>query len=67
MEDKEQYNNIPVFYCKHCLSLKILSVPGIEDLDFCDECGTTNIGKTDIKTWEKMYKEKYGFNYLDKF
>ena len=63
--EKEEYNKEPVFYCTHCLSLKIKTIPGLEGLDFCDDCGATNIQETDINTWRNMYKEKYGFDYLN--
>lgn len=66
-DNKETFNNEPVFYCKHCLSLKIKSVPGMGELDYCDECGATDIGQTDIETWRQMYRDKFGFDYLDKF
>ena len=61
------YNAIPVFYCKHCLSLNIKTVDesiDTEYLDFCADCGSTEIGQTDIHTWEKMYEQKYGKNFL---
>ena len=66
-DNKEAFNNEPVFYCKHCLSLRVMTVPGMEGLDYCDDCGATDIGQTDIKTWEQMYRDKHGFNYLDKY
>lgn len=56
------YNEEPIFYCKHCLSL---TIKAIENVDYCDECGGTDIEKTDIYTWEKEYKEKYGVKYLN--
>lgn len=62
-ESNIDYNAIPVFYCKHCLSLNIKTVDesiDTEYLDFCAECGSTEIGQTDIHTWEKMYEQKYG-------
>ena len=62
-----KYNEEPVFYCKHCLSLKVKSVTGMQELDYCDDCGATYIGKTDIDTWRQMYRDKFGFDYLDKF
>lgn len=64
---EQDYNSEPVFYCKHCLSLNIKSVDDsidADNLDFCDECGSTEIDKTDIYTWEKMYEQKYGRNFL---
>ena len=54
----EEFNKEPVFYCTKCLSLKIKSLN--EDIDYCDDCGSTDIETTDIYTWEKMYKERFG-------
>lgn len=66
-ENKETFNKEPVFYCKHCLSLRIKIVPEMGGLDYCDDCGATDINQTDIETWRQMYKDKFGFDYLDKF
>lgn len=69
MEDssiQNDYNNEPVFYCKHCLSLKIMNESQLPDLEYCGDCGSTNIEQTDISTWEEMYKQRYGFKLLDK-
>lgn len=60
-----EYNAIPVLYCKHCLSLKIMNIPRMEDSDFCDECGSTDIGECSIEEWETLYKNKYGYNFLE--
>lgn len=67
MEETKNYNKEPVFYCRHCLSLKIKSVPSMSELDYCDDCGTTDIGKTDIESWRTLYKNRYGIDYLDKY
>ena len=40
---KEEYNKIPVYYCKHCGSLAIMTMPENPD-DYCDKCGSTDIG-----------------------
>lgn len=64
---KEEYNNEPVYYCKNCLSLNIQFIKDIEDTDFCDECSSTDIGCCSIEEWRRLYKEKYGFDYLDKY
>lgn len=61
----EEYNSISILYCKKCLSLKVMNLTGMEDFDYCDECGSTDIGQTDIETWKKLFKERYGFDYLD--
>ena len=37
------------------------------ELDYCDDCGATDISKTDIETWRQLYKDRFGFDYLDKF
>lgn len=57
-----KYNEEPVAYCAECLSLKILSVDGI---DYCDKCGSTFIKEANIFDWERMYAAKYAGNYLD--
>lgn len=58
----EEYNDEPVFYCEHCLSLKIKIVGGY---DFCDECGSTAVQNAHIEEWEKMYQQRYGKKFLD--
>ena len=67
MEEKQNYNEEPVFYCKSCLSLKIRSVPNMEDSEFCDECSSTDIEQCSIEEWEKMYIERYGHHYLETY
>lgn len=66
MDSLEDYNNEPVFYCNSCLSLKIKTVASGLDLDYCDECGSTDIEETHIETWKNLYRERYGFDYLTK-
>lgn len=62
---KEEYNKIPVLYCKNCLSLKVMGVPGIDDASFCDDCGSSDIEQCTIEEWQKIYRDRYGFDYLD--
>lgn len=64
--NSEEYNEEPVFYCKSCLSLKIKTVLVGSSLDYCDECGSTNIEQINIKEWEALYKERYGTSFLYK-
>lgn len=61
------YNSEPVFYCKNCLSLKVRDIPNVEDSDYCDECGSTDIEKSSIEEWEKLYENRYGHKYLETF
>lgn len=62
-----EYNEEQVYYCKECLSLAIIDVKDENDnvtFTFCNKCGRTDIESTDIFTWEKMYKEKYGDDFI---
>lgn len=61
----ENYDEDPVVYCPRCYSLKIKHVD-VTDTDCCMECGCTEVKETDIETWEKMYKERYGHKYVEK-
>ena len=62
MEDlKEQYNDEPVFYCSHCLSLNVQTIEG---LDYCSACGTTVIESGHIEEWQEKYKNRYGEEFL---
>lgn len=65
MNRSNEYNKEPVLYCKHCLSLGILNIEDIEDTDYCDNCGSTDIGTAAIEEWEQLYKNKYGHSYLN--
>lgn len=61
------YDEEPVFYCKKCLSLRIRHVTSIENSDYCDDCGSTDIAQIDIGTWEKKYQHRYGYNFLEEY
>jgi hypothetical protein len=62
---KEEYNNEPVYFCKECLSLKVMNVAGLKGACYCDDCGGTDIGETSIEEWEQLYKKRHGFIYLN--
>jgi hypothetical protein len=32
-------------------------------VDYCDNCGSTEIDTTDIYTWREMYKQRFGEDY----
>lgn len=55
---KEDYNSVPVHFCKNCLSLKVMIL--YDNVNYCDECGCTETESTDISSWEKMYEKRYG-------
>lgn len=62
---KEDYNKLPVYYCKNCGSLKIMTMPGLSD-DYCDDCGSTNIGKANIEIWLELQKTVFRSLYPEK-
>lgn len=53
----EQYNDEPVYYCKHCLSLAIKDI-GIGDC--CADCGSMIIGVTTLEGYDRLYKARFG-------
>lgn len=53
----QKYNDEPVTYCSHCLSLNIKIM---EDTDYCDDCGSTETAVTHIDVWTMLYENKYG-------
>ena len=63
---KKEYNDIPVYYCQHCLSLNIRNIDGNEDYNYCEECGSTDIESSHIEEWETLYKNKYGKTLINK-
>lgn len=66
-EKKLEYNKEPVFYCKNCLSLRIRSIECLDNSEFCDECGSTNIEKCTIEEWENLYIQKFGHKFLEEY
>lgn len=62
---KEEYDEIPVSYCRDCLSLKVMNVLGMEEACYCENCGCTDIAETSLEEWEELYKKKHGFKFLN--
>lgn len=62
---KEEYNRLPVYYCKSCGSLKIMTMPGLSE-DYCDSCGSTNIGKASIEAWLELQKTVFKSPYPER-
>jgi hypothetical protein len=70
------YNNVPVEYCKTCLSLHLKEVKFEGQLDlttgkersvvYCIPCGNTTIERSHITEWEDFYQAKYGESFLAK-
>lgn len=51
-KSKAEYNDEPVYYCKSCLSLRIRTLPDLNNQMFCDVCGCTDIAESSIEEWE---------------
>ena len=64
-QENIDYDSIPVYYCKNCLSLRILDIDAMEECDYGDECGSTEIAKSTIDEQESLYKEKYKHKYVE--
>ena len=39
----------------------------MQDSDYCDECGSTDIEQCSIEEWEKKYIKMYGHPYLEEY
>lgn len=64
---KKDYDSEPVCYCKRCLSLRIVAIPLVPGQFCCDECGTSELAEaTDIEEWKKLYRERYGHDFIIK-
>lgn len=61
--NKQEYNDEPVEYCNGCLSLRIKSISS--DIPYCCDCGDTDINKTSIIDWEKLYKNRYNKSFIE--
>lgn len=66
-KEKNEYNEEPVLYCKNCLSIRIRNIEKIENSDYCDDCGSTDIAECSIEEWENLYKSRYGHKYLENY
>tara|TARA_R110002012_G_scaffold59232_2_gene154663 strand:- start:4327 stop:4689 length:363 start_codon:yes stop_codon:yes gene_type:complete len=68
---KDNYNNVPVTYCKTCGSLHIKTVEfhptesGEErEVSYCVPCGNTDLADVRINEWEEIYEEMHGEKFL---
>lgn len=61
MDYKSKYNDEPVWYCRECLSLTILTAGGH---DYCKDCGSTDITWAPLERWEWLYRNKYGHSLM---
>ncbi len=71
MENKnnEELNDDQVWYCRTCLSLKVMNLGDFEMVPcYCgvESCGSTDIGVTTFEEWDLMYQKKYKRKYINK-
>lgn len=62
-EPLNEYDLEPIKYCTKCFSLAVKYEESI-DVEFCGDCGCTNIGETTVEEWERLYEKKYGKRYI---
>lgn len=67
LREEQNYNDIPVYYCERCLSLKIRFVQGLSNSEYCDECGSTEVSTSHINDWKNTFKDKYGYDHLESY
>ena len=59
----KEYNEEPVYFCRHCLSLRIMNLPNSDEC-YCDKCNSTDIDKDNIYVWDNLYTLRYGKSFL---
>jgi hypothetical protein len=64
-EKINDYDSEPIAFCANCLSLKIKHEDSI-DMDYCSDCGSSEIMEAPVEQWEVMYEKKYGKKYVVK-
>lgn len=62
--DHNEFDLEPVSYCPRCYSLKIGYIPGVEDSDYCMDCGCIDVARGNIYDWEKLYESRYGHKFV---
>lgn len=67
MDIHSQYNEEPVYYCSRCMSLNIRHIDSLQDSEYCNNCGSTVISTSTIEDWEKSFKDRFGYNYLENY
>lgn len=64
-EKINDYDSEPIAFCANCLSLKIKHEDSI-DMDYCSDCGSSEIMEAPVEQWEVLYEKKYGKKYVVK-
>lgn len=48
--EKESYEDEPVYWCRACMSLRVMDGGG--SWDYCGQCGSTDIAVGGMEEWE---------------
>lgn len=64
-QNHNEYDLEPVSYCPKCYSLKIGYIPGVDDSDYCMDCGCVDVVRGNIFEWEELYKDRYGHKFIE--
>ena len=68
MSQKEKvndYDSEPIVFCAKCFSPKIKHEDSI-DIDYCGDCGCSDVREASVYEWESLYERKYGHKYVVK-
>lgn len=68
MSQQDQINDYdlePVAFCAKCFSPKIKHESSL-DIDYCADCGCSEINEASVYEWESMYERRYGHKYVVK-
>lgn len=63
MKMDKDYDAEPVKFCANCYSLKIGYEP-LVDMEYCMDCGSSELHEANIYQWENLYATKYGHKYI---
>lgn len=66
MKNLSSYDLEPVRYCSKCYSLRVGYIDGIDNSDYCLDCGCTDILEDSIEAWERIYKNRYGHKFIER-
>jgi hypothetical protein len=59
--ESNEYDKLPVIYCKHCLYLGNTKTKFLFNkyVEYCPHCYGTEFVKSSIGKWEQLFEEKY--------
>lgn len=57
---KENYNDVPVEFCKNAACCSLAIVEDEDGLVFCRDCGCTKTDKAHIDKWAEYYFMAHG-------